>query len=92
MEYEDYIKMGLEGEAPLKLILCGNVEENGTDKVGVVAVVYASTDKEKTKSKLDELIATNPNNYYMVYSVPMDTDLTTLDHFPSIEITKEDLI
>ena len=24
MEYKDYIKQGLNGNAPLKLILCGN--------------------------------------------------------------------
>ncbi|MFT8348381.1 DNA topology modulation protein FlaR [Clostridium saccharoperbutylacetonicum] len=28
----------------------------------------------------------------MVYSVPLNTDLITLDHYPSIEITKEDLL
>lgn len=37
--YEEYIKQGLDGEAPLKVILCGNVEETGKDKVGVVSVV-----------------------------------------------------
>lgn len=27
----------------------------------------------------------------MVYNVPLDTDLMTLTHYPSIAITKEDL-
>ena len=27
----------------------------------------------------------------MVYSVPLDTDLMELSHYPSIEITREDL-
>ena len=26
MEYKDYIKQGLNGNAPLKLILCGNIQ------------------------------------------------------------------
>ena len=33
----------------------------------------------------------NPNNYYMVYSVPLNVDLTELTHYPSIAITKDDL-
>ena len=56
MEYEQYIKMGLEGEAPLKLILCGNVEASEEGNTGVVAVVYASTDKIQTEKVLRELI------------------------------------
>lgn len=39
MEYQDYIKQGLNGEAPLKLILCGNVQGVENDKVGVVSVI-----------------------------------------------------
>ena len=42
MEYKDYIKQGLNGNAPLKLILCGNIQEMENDKVGVVSVVYAT--------------------------------------------------
>ena len=91
MGYEEYIKMGLNGEAPLKLILCGNVEDKGSDKVGVVSVVYATNSKEQAEQKIQELITANPDNYYMVYSVPLDTDLTALDHYPSIEIAREDL-
>ncbi len=29
--------------------------------------------------------------YFMAYSVPFDTDLTTIGHYPSIAISKEDL-
>ncbi len=78
----------------LFLILCGSVEESTSeprDKVGVVSVVYVSNDKEKIDSKLEDLQKTHPDNFYMAYEVPMDTDLTTLEHYPGIEISKEDL-
>ena len=91
MEYEKDIEQGLNGEAPLKLILCGNVESTKNDKVGVVSVVFATNDKNLAEQKIHELIAANPNNYYMVYSVPLNVDLTELTHYPSIAITKEDL-
>lgn len=92
MQYEDYIKMGLDGEAPLKVILCGMVEENTRGKVGVVSVVYVTMDRVQAEAKLRELLQQNQEErYYMVYSVPLDTDLTALSHYPSIEITKEDL-
>ena len=78
MEYKDYIKQGLNGNAPLKLILCGNIQ--GTEN-----------DKDLAEQKMNELIAVNPNNYYMVYSVPLNVDLTELSHYPSIAISKDDL-
>ena len=91
MEYEKYIEQGLNGEAPLKLILCGNVESIKNDKVGVVSVVFATNDKNLAEQKIHELTTANPNNYYMVYSVPLNVDLTELTHYPSIVITKDDL-
>ena len=91
MEYGDWVRQGLEGEAALKLILCGSVEKAENGKVGVVAVVYATEDKSLAKKKLEELTAAYPDNYYMVYSVPLDTDLTALGHYPPIEISMGDL-
>lgn len=91
MKYKDYIKQGLNGNAPLKLILCGNIQGTENDKVGVVSVVYATNDKDLAEHKMNELIAVNPNNYYMVYSVPLNVDLTELSHYPSIVISKDDL-
>lgn len=91
MEYKDYIKQGLNGNAPLKLILCGNIQGTENDKVGVVSVVYATNDKDLAEQKMNELIAVNPNNYYMIYSVPLNVDLTELSHYPSIAISKDDL-
>lgn len=80
-------------EAPLKLILRGSVVDNQDIKVGVVSVVFATTDKDKAQNKINELNAANheQNDYYMVYSVPLDIDLTNLEHYPSIAITPEDL-
>ncbi len=91
MEYQDYVKQGLDGKAPLKLILCGSVEEENNGKVGVVSVCYATNNRKKAEEKLKELTMKNPSNYYMVYSVPLDTDLMSLEHYPSIEITMDDL-
>lgn len=91
MEYKEYIEQGLNGEAPLKLILCGNVQSDENKKVGVVSVVYVTNDKALAEQKILKLAADNPNHYYMVYSVPLNVDLTELTHYPSIAITKEDL-
>lgn len=94
MEYQDYIELGLNGEEPLKLILRGSVESNENSKVGVVSVVYATTDRNLAEQKMQELLKNSDqsNAYYMVYSVPLNTDLTTLEHYPSIEISKDDLL
>lgn len=91
MENKEYIEQGLSGEAPLKLILCGNVQSAENNKVGVVSVVYATKDRTLAEQKIKELANANPDNYYMVYSVPLDMDLATLTHYPSIAITRSDL-
>ena len=88
---KDYLEQGLNGEAPLKVILCGSVQTAEQEKVGVVSMVYATLDKEAAAGKIQELFSQNPQNYYMVYSVPFDVDLTTLTHYPSVAITKDDL-
>ena len=78
----------------INIVLCGSIEtssSNKEEKVGVVSVVYASTDSEATQRKLKELQKNNPNNYYMDYEIPLDTDLTFLNHYPSLEISREDL-
>lgn len=91
MDYQEYINLGLEGAAPLKVIMCGNVQESADGKVGVVSIVYATLNKDAARQKIQELAQASPNDYYMVYSVPLDTDLTTLSHYPSIAISKSDL-
>ena len=39
---------------------------------------------EKVKAKYEELLAQYPENYLTIYDLPMDTDLNTLDHYPSV--------
>ena len=51
----------------------------------------ATLDIEAAERRLYGLKRENPENYYMVYSVPLDQDLTKLEHYPSIEISKDDL-
>lgn len=61
------------------------------DKTGaVVEVLYASADQNKVKAKYEELAAQYPENYLAIYDVPLDTDLNTLDHYPSVFIEKEE--
>lgn len=78
----------------IQMILCGSIEKSRSDeneKVGVVSVVYVSTDETKVKAKLEELKKQYPGNFYMEYSVPLDVELTDLNHYPSIEISGDDL-
>ena len=61
------------------------------DKTGaVVEALFASADQDKIQSKYEELTAKCPENYLAIYDVPLDTDLNTLDHYPSVWIGKEE--
>ncbi len=63
------------------------------DKIGAaVEVVYASSNHEKVKAKYEELVARYPENYLSIYDLPLDTDLNTLDHYPSVFIGKEEFV
>lgn len=79
----------------IRIILCGSVEnsrdESYKDKVGVVSVVYVSDDENKIREQMETLQKNYPDNFYMEYEVPMNVTLTELEHYPSIEISKEDL-
>lgn len=79
----------------VRMILCGNIEDsriNPSERVGGVSVVFVSTEEEKIKIKLKELQDKNPENFYMEYVTPLNVDLTSLEHYPSIEISKDDLL
>lgn len=79
----------------VRMILCGNIEDsriNPSERVGVVSVVFVSTEEEKIKIKLKELQDKNPENFYMEYVTPLNVDLKSLEHYPSIEISKDDLL
>lgn len=51
-------------------------------QVGVVSVVFVSTEEEKIKNKLKKLQDKNPEKFYMEYVTPLDVDLTSLEHYP----------
>lgn len=92
MEYEDYVELGLRDDGQIKMILKGTVSTEGHERYGVVSVVFVTRDVRRAKVKLEVLNNhKKKDDYYMVYSCPEDTDLDLLSHFPSIEITKEDL-
>lgn len=56
--------------------------------VGVVEVLYASTDEISISDKMAELEKQFANDYLAVYDLPLDTDLNKLDHYPSVAIGK----
>lgn len=61
------------------------------DKTGaVVEVLFASSNQEKVKAKYEELVAQYPENYLAIYDLPLDTDLSSLPHYPSVAISKEE--
>jgi len=61
------------------------------DKTGaVVEVLFASADHEKVKAKYQELKIQYPNHYLAIYDLPLDTDLSSLSHYPSVAISKEE--
>lgn len=63
----------------------------GKEKTGaVVEVLYAGSNHEKVKAKYEELVAQYPENYLAIYDLPLDMDLNTLNHYPSVFIGKEE--
>lgn len=56
MDQIDYIEMGLNGEAPLKVIMRGSVEIVSNDNIGVVSLVYVATDRKKAKERIYDLL------------------------------------
>ncbi|KEQ43189.1 phosphoribosylaminoimidazole carboxylase ATPase subunit [Streptococcus mitis] len=59
------------------------------DKTGaVVEVLFASADQDKVQAKYEELAARYPENYLAIYDLPLDIDLNTLSHYPSVCIGK----
>ncbi|WEV70791.1 hypothetical protein OZY43_07595 [Lactobacillus sp. ESL0785] len=76
----------------MKLILKGNVEQVNDEPLGVVAVVYLTSDVQLAKKKFTELNENKTvDEFYMIYSCPQDTYLPTLSHYPSLEISRTDL-
>ena len=72
----------------IQIIINALVEK---DKTGaVVEVLFASADQDQVQAKYEELIAQYPENYLAIYDLPLDTDLNTLNHYPSVWIGKEE--
>ena len=72
----------------IQIIVNAFVEKEKTGEV--VEVLYASGDHEKMKAKYEELVAQYPENYLAIYDLPLDMDLNTLNHYPSVFIGKEE--
>ncbi|PWJ50142.1 hypothetical protein [Faecalicatena contorta] len=51
LNQKDYINAVLNGEAPLKVILRGSIENITSDKIGVVSLAFASMDKTAAERK-----------------------------------------
>lgn len=93
MNYQDYVDMATIDNGELKLILKGEIINNDQQKMGVVSVVFITEDIDIAKTTLDKLNQhKDEDDYYMLYSCPTNINLTNLDHYPSLEISKEDLI
>lgn len=72
----------------IQIIVSAFVEK---DKTGAaVEVLFASADHEKVQAKYDELVGQYPENYLIIYDLPLDADLNTLSHYPSVFIGKEE--
>ena len=72
----------------IQIIVNAFVEEGKTG--AVVEVLFASTNHEKIKAKYQELKIQYPNNYLAIYDLPLDTDLSSLPHYPSVVTSKEE--
>lgn len=56
----------------------------------VVEVLYASSNPAAIDSKLSDLQAQFPSDYLAVYDLPLDCDLGSLPHYPSVAIHPDD--
>ena len=72
----------------IQIIVNAFVEES--KETAVVEVLFASADHEKVKAKYQELKIQYPDNYLAIYDLPLDANLNTLDHYPSVWIGKEE--
>ncbi len=72
----------------IQIIINAFVEEG--KEIAVVEVLFASADHERVKAKYQELKIQYPNNYLAIYDLPLDTDLSSLPHYPSVVTSKEE--
>ena len=74
----------------IQIIVNAFVEES--KETAVVEVLFASANHEKVKAKYQELKIQYPNNYLAIYDLPLDTNLSSLPHYPSVAISRRSLI
>ena len=72
----------------IQIIVNAFVEEG--KETAVVEVLFASADHEKVKAKYQELKIQYPDNYLAIYDLPLGIDLSSLLHYPSVAISKEE--
>ncbi len=72
----------------IQIIVNAFVEES--KETAVVEVLFASADHEKVKAKYQELKIQYLDNYLAIYDLPLDSDLSSLPHYPSVAISKEE--
>ena len=72
----------------IQIIVNAFVEES--KETAVVEVLFASADHEKVKAKYQELKIQYLDNYLAIYDLPLDSDLSSLPHYPSVVISKEE--
>ena len=72
----------------IQIIVNAFVEEG--KEIAVVEVLFASADHEKVKAKYQELKIQYPDSYLAIYDLPLDTELSSLPHYPSVSISKEE--
>ena len=72
----------------IQIIVNAFVEEG--KETAIVEVLFASADREKVKAKYQELKIQYPDNYLAIYDSPLGADLSSLPHYPSVAISKEE--
>ena len=72
----------------IQIIVNAFVEEG--KEIAVVEVLFAQCRPWKSKNQYQELKIQYPNNYLAIYDLPLDTDLSSLPHYPSVAISKEE--
>ena len=72
----------------IQIIVNAFVEES--KETAVVEVLFAGADHEKVKAKYQELKIQYLDNYLAIYDLPLDSDLSSLPHYPSVAISKEE--
>lgn len=76
MEYDQLVQMGLSPDEDLQLIF--RKENNATESDETVSLVYATLSKLAADAKYKELKQNNQERTYVIYTIPLNTDLNSL--------------